>query len=81
MCLRVVDYFLFAFVYLNGFGKLNSNDIYFFEGVLVDVLEILNVLRIESIDGACVAAQASVVIMIRGSIFQPRALMSSSSDL
>ena len=48
---------------------------------LVDVLEILNVLRIESMDGVCVAARAPDVIMIRGSIFQPRALMSSSSDL
>ena len=48
---------------------------------LVDVLEILNVFRIESMDGACVVAQAPGVIMIRGSIFQPRALMSSFSDL
>ena len=48
---------------------------------LVDVLEILNVLRIESMDGACVAARASDVIMIRGLIFQPRTLMSSSSYL
>ena len=47
----------------------------------VDVLEILNVLRIESMDGACVATQAPDVIMIRGSIFRPLALMSSSSDL
>ena len=48
---------------------------------LVDVLEFLNVLRIESMDGRCVVARAPDVIMIRGSIFQPRALMSSSSDL
>ena len=32
-------------------------------------------------DGARVATQAPAVIMIRGSIFQPCALMSSSSDL
>ena len=32
-------------------------------------------------DGACVAARPPAVIMIRGSIFQPRALMSSYSDL
>ena len=48
---------------------------------LVDVLEILNVLRIESMDGMCVAARAPAMIMISGSIFQPRALISSSSDL
>ena len=48
---------------------------------LVDVLEILNVLRIESMDGACIAARAPDVNMIRGLIFQPRALMSASSDL
>ena len=48
---------------------------------LVDVLEILNVLRIESMDGVCVAARAPAVIMISGSIFHPRALISSSSDL
>ena len=48
---------------------------------LVDVLEILNVLRIESMDGTCVAVRAPDVIMIRGSIFQPRALISSSSAL
>ena len=35
---------------------------------LVDVLEILNVLRIESMDGMCVAARAPAVIMISGSI-------------
>ena len=48
---------------------------------LVDVLEILNVFRMECMDGACIAVQAPDVIMIRGSIFQPRALMSSSGDL
>ena len=48
---------------------------------LVAVLEILNVLSIESMDGACVAAQAPAIIMIRGSIFERRALISSSGDL
>ena len=48
---------------------------------LVDVLEILNVLRIESMDGMCVATRAPAVTMISGSIFHPRALISSSSDL
>ena len=48
---------------------------------LVDVLEILNVLRIESMDGMCVAARALAVTMISGSISHPRALISSSSDL
>ena len=48
---------------------------------LVDVLEILNVLKIESMDGMCVAARAPAVTMISGLIFHPRALISSSSDL
>ena len=48
---------------------------------LVDVLEILNVLRIESMDGMCIAARAPAVTMISGSLFHPRALISSSSDL
>ena len=43
---------------------------------LVDVLEILNVLRIESMDGMCVAARVPAVTMISGSIFHPRALIS-----
>ena len=48
---------------------------------LVDVLEILNVLRIESMDGMCAAVRAPVVTMISGSIFHPRALICSSNDL
>ena len=49
--------------------------------LLVDVLEILNVLKVESMNEMCIAAQALAVMMISGSIFQPRALISSSSDL
>ena len=48
---------------------------------LVDVLEILNVLRIESMDGMCVAARAPAVTMISGSNFHLLVLISSSSDL
>ena len=49
----------------------------FFGGCFGD----LNVLRIEFMDGVCVAAQAPTVIMTRDLILQPRALLSSSSDL
>ena len=44
----------------------------------MDVLEILNVLRIESMDGMCVDARAPAVTMIS---VNPHALISSSSDL
>ena len=47
----------------------------------MDVLEILNVLSMESMDGECIAARAPTIMMSRGSIFHPCALISSSSGL
>ena len=66
---------------LNSFGILYSNDIYFFEGVFGGCLGDFKCFENISMDGMCVAARAPAVIMISGSILQPRALISSSSDL
>ena len=66
---------------LNSFGILYSNDIYFFEGVFGGCFGDLKCFENRIHGWMCVAARAPAVTMIRGSIFQPRVLISSSSDL